>query len=71
MQLLPEPVLSLLHVAAFGTLATHSRQLPDYPYATAASYALDAAHHPIQLNRPTHNPSCPQSYMWEHCAVLS
>lgn len=47
MQIAPETALSLLHLPAFGTLATHSHQLPGYPFATAIPYALDAAHNPV------------------------
>ena len=47
MQLSLEPVLSLLHVAHYGTLATHSTQLPGYPYATVVPYVLDEHHQPV------------------------
>lgn len=47
MQIAPETALSLLHLSAFGTLATHSHQLPGYPFATAIPYALDATHNPV------------------------
>lgn len=43
----PESGLSLLHLCKHGTLATHSSQLPGYPFATAVPYALDAAHNPV------------------------
>ncbi|OYD52935.1 pyridoxamine 5'-phosphate oxidase [Thauera propionica] len=47
MQIAPETALSLLHLSAFGTLATHSHQLRGYPFATVVPYALDAAHNPV------------------------
>lgn len=47
MQLAPETVLSLLHLAAVGALASHSRQLPGYPFATAVPYVLDQYHNPV------------------------
>tara|TARA_R110001583_G_scaffold191541_1_gene356813 strand:+ start:488 stop:1138 length:651 start_codon:yes stop_codon:yes gene_type:complete len=47
MKLSPEPALTLLHTCSYGTLATHSSQLPGYPFATAVPYALDAAHNPV------------------------
>lgn len=47
MQISLEPVLSLLHVARYGTLATHSTALPGYPFATVLPYVLDAQHRPI------------------------
>lgn len=47
MNLSPEPVLSLLHLSAFGTLATHSQQLRGYPFATAVPFVLDFKHCPI------------------------
>ncbi|PKO80623.1 MAG: pyridoxamine 5'-phosphate oxidase [Betaproteobacteria bacterium HGW-Betaproteobacteria-13] len=47
MKLSPESALSLLHEAEFGTLATHSSQLPGYPYATVVPYVLDEGHQPV------------------------
>lgn len=47
MHIPPESALSLLHLSKLGTLATHSHQLPGYPFATAIPYALDAAHNPV------------------------
>ncbi|MBI3144035.1 MAG: pyridoxamine 5'-phosphate oxidase family protein [Pseudogulbenkiania sp.] len=41
-----ESVLTLLHESTFGTLATHSTQLPGYPYATVMPYVLDENHCP-------------------------
>lgn len=42
-----EAALTLLHEAAFGTLATNSSQLPGYPYATVVPYVLDESHCPV------------------------
>lgn len=42
-----ESVLTLLHESTFGTLATHSTQLPGYPYATVMPYVLDESHCPV------------------------
>lgn len=42
-------VLDLLHRCAWGSLASHSTQLPGYPYATALPYVLDAGHSPVFL----------------------
>jgi len=42
-------VLHLLHESAFGTLATHSVQLPGYPYASALPFAPDDMHCPVFL----------------------
>lgn len=42
-----EAALTLLHEAAFGTLATNSSQLPGYPYATVVPYVLDENHCPV------------------------
>ncbi|HEY8606517.1 MAG TPA: pyridoxamine 5'-phosphate oxidase family protein [Noviherbaspirillum sp.] len=44
-----DSVLHLLHGSAGGTLATHSQQLPGYPYATALPFAPDEAHRPVFL----------------------
>ncbi|SNT37895.1 hypothetical protein SAMN06265795_13217 [Noviherbaspirillum humi] len=42
-------VLALLHQGSFGTLTTHSTQLPGYPFGSLAPYALDEAHRPLFL----------------------
>ncbi|WP_024302569.1 HugZ family protein [Pseudogulbenkiania sp. MAI-1] len=42
-----ESALTLLHESTFGTLATHSTQLPGYPYATVVPYVLDESHSPV------------------------
>lgn len=42
-------VLHLLHESSFGTLATHSTQLPGYPYASALPFAPDDMHRPVFL----------------------
>ncbi|WP_024302972.1 HugZ family protein [Pseudogulbenkiania sp. MAI-1] len=47
MQIPIESVLTLLHETRFGTLATHSTQLPGYPYATAVPYVMDENHRPV------------------------
>lgn len=44
-----DSLLHLLHGAVSGTLATHSLQLPGYPFASALPYALDDAHRPVFL----------------------
>ena len=44
-----EPVINLLHLAEFSTLATQSQQLPGYPYATAVPNVLDENHRPLLL----------------------
>ncbi len=43
------PVVHLLHGAHYATLATHSSQLPGYPYATAVPNVLDEQHRPVLL----------------------
>lgn len=43
------PVLNLLHSAQTSTLATLSRQMPGYPYATVLPHVLDEQHRPILL----------------------
>ncbi|WP_166726929.1 HugZ family protein [Crenobacter cavernae] len=51
--------LDLLHTATYGTLATHSVQLPGYPFATALPFAPDEQHCPLflisALAEHTHN----------------
>ncbi len=42
-----ESALTLLHETAYGTLATHSAQLPGYPYASAVPYVVDEFHRPV------------------------
>lgn len=42
-------VLHLLHESSFGTLATHSTQLPGYPYASALPFVPDDMHRPVFL----------------------
>lgn len=42
-----ESVLALLHQARHGVLATHSLQLPGFPYGTPVPYALDERHQPV------------------------
>lgn len=49
MKLPLEPVLHLLHAAPLATLATHSVQMPGYPYATAVPNVLDQHHRPLLL----------------------
>ncbi|GIZ51485.1 HugZ family pyridoxamine 5'-phosphate oxidase [Noviherbaspirillum aridicola] len=44
-----DSVLHLLHGAASGTLATHSLQLPGYPFASALPFVPDEAHRPVFL----------------------
>ena len=41
--------IHLLHEAAWGCLATHSAQMPGYPFATALPFALDEQHCPLLL----------------------
>lgn len=42
-----DQVVSLLHEAAYGTLATHACALPGYPYATVVPFVTDAASAPV------------------------
>lgn len=42
-----EPVVTLLHRTAYGTLATHSAHLPGYPYASVVPYVVDELHCPV------------------------
>jgi len=44
-----EQIITLLHEANYGTLATHSQHLPGYPFATALPYAPDWQHRPVFL----------------------
>jgi putative heme iron utilization protein len=44
-----DTVLHLLHSIATGTLASHSLQLPGYPFASALPFVLDQAHRPVFL----------------------
>lgn len=44
-----DDVLHLLHSASFGALATHSLQLPGYPFASALPFAPDEFHRPVFL----------------------
>ena len=44
-----ETVIHLLHSASSGTLATHSTQMPGYPFATALPFATDEQHYPVFL----------------------
>jgi hypothetical protein len=41
--------LHLLHSASWGTLSTHSTQLPGYPFASALPFAPDERHCPVFL----------------------
>lgn len=41
--------LHLLHSVSSGTLATHSLQMPGYPFATALPFATDERHCPVFL----------------------
>lgn len=47
MQPTPENALSLLHLSTVGTIASHSKLLPGYPFATSVPFALDAHHNPV------------------------
>jgi len=44
-----DTAIHLLHAAPSGTLATHSLQLPGYPFATALPFVPDQQHHPLFL----------------------
>lgn len=44
-----DTALHLLHGATSGALATHSTQLPDYPFATALPFVADERHRPVFL----------------------
>lgn len=47
MKIEPGPVITLLHQADHGTLATNSLLMPGYPYATVVPYVLDETHAPV------------------------
>jgi hypothetical protein len=49
MKLPIEPVIHLLHATPQATLATHSVQLPGYPYATTIPHVCDPQHRPLLL----------------------
>lgn len=49
MKITPAPVISLLHRAIYGTLATQSVKFSGYPYATVIPNIVDAHHQPILL----------------------
>lgn len=49
MKLPLEPVIHLLHSAPHATLATHSAQMPGYPYITVIPRVLDQHHCPLLL----------------------
>lgn len=42
-----EQAVSLLHEAAYGTLATHASALPGYPYATVVPFVPDQSGAPV------------------------
>lgn len=44
-----DTAIHLLHGAASGTLATHSLQMPGYPFATALPFVPDEQHRPVFL----------------------
>lgn len=44
-----DTAIHLLHAAASGTLATHSLQMPGYPFATALPFVPDERHCPVLL----------------------
>ena len=49
MKLAVEPIINLLHEAAYSTLATQSAQFPGYPFATVVPNVLDECHRPLLL----------------------
>jgi len=49
MKLPPHSAIELLHRAAHGALATHSLQLPGYPFATLLPFVPDERHRPLFL----------------------
>jgi hypothetical protein len=49
MHISTDALISLLHEESFGTLATHSVQMPGYPFATALPFVPDARHRPVFL----------------------
>ena len=42
-------VVQLLHESAYGALATHSNQVPGYPFATVLPFVADEQHCPVFL----------------------
>ena len=44
-----ETIMSLLHGTTYGVLATHSTQLPGYPFASILPFMADERHHPVFL----------------------
>lgn len=44
-----DTAIHLLHAASSGTLATHSLQLPGYPFATTLPFVPDEHHRPLFL----------------------
>jgi hypothetical protein len=42
-------ISQILHAASSGALATQSRRMPGYPYASALPFALDEQHRPVFL----------------------
>lgn len=44
-----DTVLHLLHSISSATLASHSQQMPGYPFASALPFALDDTHCPVFL----------------------
>lgn len=49
MQIAIASAVHLLHETAHAVLATHSTQLPGYPYATAVPLVVDEQHRPLLL----------------------
>jgi putative heme iron utilization protein len=49
MQIALASAIHLLHETAHGVLASHSTQLPGYPYATAVPLVVDEQHRPLLL----------------------
>jgi putative heme iron utilization protein len=43
------PVVNLLHQSAYGALATHSKQIAGYPFATVLPFVADDEHCPVFL----------------------
>lgn len=41
--------IQLLHKAPYGVLATHSTQVPGYPFGSILPFVLDERHHPVFL----------------------
>jgi len=44
-----EDIIDLLHECCFGTLATHSVQMPGYPFCTVLPFVPDEHHRPVFL----------------------